>query len=364
MPTSMHSRFWTFCAVSNMLLFLVSVIVIYLKKDISTNVHMSLTHRSVTQYSSAIRVWRDYYSAMSAVSDTPDYQSFLQVGLDAVGCTANTTLSVCSCLAEAHAVGISQCKAAAEEKMSHCFMTLRPVMQIDELDRSLNPFALLDTMNLWGMMGSVLIYMRMSVSRDDESMPNTVQMFFGILASVIHCSVMEPQWESYLTFLILVLAMSFISYLHRLDKEWWVSAFHVQYMFIVPNLIVLERVLTQRRDFSYIVFGFTIGVAFAFVSFAKTFLEQIKQDSKELASVHNCLRMVLLSIIVVLCLTTYPASGTYYFESVNVTSALVLFYLMLGLFGTSNIKRVYFMELLLRAVISINMLVELGLAHN
>jgi len=364
MSDGMHSRFWTFCAASNILLFFATIIVIFVNKDLSTEIGMSLTHRSVKKYSSAVHIWRDYYNTISSVAETPDYHSFLQVGLDAVGCSRNSTLSMCTCLVEAHAAGVTDCKAVAQNKMSRCFMMLRPVTQVDELDRKLNPYALLDTVNLWGMLGSLLIWMRMAISKEDESMPFTVQMMFGIFAVVIHCSVLEPRWESYVTFSVLVLTMSFISYLHRMDKDWWISLFHVQYMFTVPSLIVLEKLLTQRRDFSYIVFAFILSIAFVFVAFAKTFIEQLKQDSSELKSVENSMRLALFSMFVVICFSSYPASGFQYFESVGITWALTCFYLGLGLFGTYNIKRIYFMEMFFRLVISINMLVELGLARH
>jgi uncharacterized membrane protein YeaQ/YmgE (transglycosylase-associated protein family) len=337
---------------------------LYFNKNLSTEVHMTLTHRTISQYASGMHVWRDYYSTLPVVFDSIDYQSFLPVGLDAVGCTADSNLEVCSCLVTAHAKGISECKAVAENDMTRCFMMLRPVTEIDELDRYLNPFALLDTLNLWGMMGSVLIWIRQYMCKEDESMPYSMQTILGIFGAIIHCSVMEPTLNAYITYIVLVLVMGFISYLHRLDKEWWVSAYHVQYMFTLPNLVLLQRIFTQQRDFAYITFSFLVCIVFVFVTFAKTMLEQIKPETLELTCVSNCNRMVLFSLFLVLMLTSCGAAGTQYFQSVNLVTVITMFHLVLGLFGTANIKRTYLMELLFRVVITFNMVFELALANN
>jgi hypothetical protein len=235
-------------------------------------------------------------------------------------------------------------------------------VEIDELDRSLNPFALLDTVNLWGMMGSVLIWMRM-YTKDEKSMPYSMQTILGVFAAFIHCSVMEPTVQSFVTYTVLVLGMSFISYLHRLDEDWWVSAYHIQYMFTVPNMILMHNVLAQQRDFSFIVFCFIAGVTFGLVTFAKTLLEQVKQASFDLKCIHNVNRLVLFAIFLFLTMSSYVPSGLHYFESLATVTAFTGFHMILGLFGTSNIKRTYFMELFFRVVITFHMLIELGIVN-
>jgi hypothetical protein len=358
----MHSRFWTFCAAGNVLLFLCSTTVLYYNDRLSSTTTMSLTHRSVSGWAKGLNVWRDYYRDMAVVPE--GYSDFLAVGLEAVGCTGIERSPACTCLSTAHETGQSQCPSAAYEQLQHCFMQVRPVVEIDELERSLNPFALLDTMNMWGMMGSVLIWVRMYVYREDESMPYSLQVVLGIFAAMIHCSVMEPTVDSFLVYIALVLVMSFISYLHRLDKEWWVSAYHVQYMFTVPNLVIMQNIIAQKRDFSFIAFSAMASVTFGILTFAKTLLEQISKESFELSCIHNVNRMVLFSIFLVLTMSSYGAAGTQYFQSATVVTAVCALHLILGLFGTSNIKRTYFMELMFRIIISLNMLMELGIAND
>lgn len=79
---------------------------LYFNKRLSTEVHMTLTHRTISHYASGMQVWRDYYSTLPSAVDPIDYQSFLPVGLQAVGCTAESNLEVCSCLVTAHSKGI------------------------------------------------------------------------------------------------------------------------------------------------------------------------------------------------------------------------------------------------------------------
>ena len=359
----MHSRFWTFCAASNVLLFLCSTTVLYYNNTLSSVTTMSLTHRTVSNWASGGKVWRDYYDSITEIPPPNEYNMFLTAGLEAVGCNGLAGAPACDCLKEAHTRGATQCKNAAVAHMQYCFMQVRPVVQITELDRSLNPFALLDTLNMWGMMGSVLIWVRMYVYREDESMPYSLQVVLGIFAAMIHCSVMEPTVDSFVIYIALVLTMSFISYLHRLDKDWWVSAFHVQYMFTVPNLVLMQNIFSQKRDFAFIVFCSLMSITFGIVTFAKTLLEQIKTESFELSCIHNTNRMVLFALFLVLTVSSCAESGTHYFESVSTVTVITGFYLILGLFGTSNIKRTYFMELIFRVVITLNLLVELGLAN-
>jgi hypothetical protein len=357
----MHSRFWTFCAAGNVLLFLCSTTILYFNDCLSSTTSISLTQRTVGTWVAGSRMWDEYFSTM--VTLPPNYDSFLGPGLDAIGCKGIEESPACQCMVTAFQKGKTECPESAREQLRFCFMLIRPVVEIDELDRSLNPFALLDTVNLWGMMGSVLIWMRM-YTKDEESMPYSMQTILGVFAAFIHCSVMEPTVESFVTYTVLVLGMSFISYLHRLDEDWWVSAFHIQYMFTVPNLVLMYNVIGQKREFMFIVVCFIASTMFGLVTFAKTLLEQIKQESFDLVCVHNVNRMVLFAIFLFLTTSSYVASGVHYFQSVATVTTFTGFHMILGLFGTSNIKRTYFMELFFRIVITFNMLIELGIANS
>ena len=356
----MHSRFWTFCAAGNVLLFLCSTTILYYNDRLSANTTVSLTHRTVSTWAAGTRVWDEYFTGMTTLPK--NYDSFLAKGLDVIGCKGIEESPGCQCMVKAFKKGKSECPASALAQLRYCFMLIRPVVEIDELDRGLNPFALLDTVNLWGMMGSVLIWIRM-YTRDEETMPYSMQIILGVFAAFIHCSVMEPTLDSFITYTVLVLGMSFISYLHRSDEDWWVSAYHIQYMFTVPNLILMHNVIAQKRDLSFIVFCFIASVVFGMVTFAKTLLEQIKQETFDLSCLHNVNRMILFAIFLFLTASSYTASGVNYFESVSIVTTFTGFHLILGLFGTTNIKRTYFMELFFRVVITFNMLIELGIAN-
>ena len=357
----MHSRFWTFCVAGNVLLFLCSTTILYFNDNLSSTTTMSLTHRTVTKWDAGSRLWNDYYDGMTTLPQ--NYTNFLRTGLDAIGCRGIEDTPGCQCMATAFEKGRTECPAAAIEHQKHCFLLVRPVVEIDELNRSLNPFALLDTANLWGMMGSVLIWLRMFTHKE-ETMQYSMQIILGVFAAFIHCSVMEPTVSSFITYTVLVLGMSFLSYLHRLDEEWWVSSYHIQYMFTVPNLVLMQNIITQKRDFSFIVFCFVASAAFGLVTFAKTLLEQIKQGSFELSCIHNVCRLVLFAIFLFLTTSSYVATGLYYYESLPTVAAFTGFHLILGLFGTSNIKRTYFMELFFRVVITFHMLIELGIVNS
>jgi len=359
----MHSRFWTFCAVANIFLFLVTLSVIYFKKDNYQRLHVSLYHRSVVGWSDGgNKIWRTFYESDF---DNQTYQNFLAQGLEAVGCDHLLRAPICNCLALAHEKGNTHCTTAAYEAVKNCFMNVRPVVNVDELDRHLNPYSLLNSLNLWGMLGSVVLWIRMYICKDDASLPYSIQLILGIFAAIIHCSVLEPGISSYITYLVLVGLMSFLSYYHRYDRNWWLSMYMLQYAFTVPNMALLAFVGSQKRDMLYVITGSMLSVAYGLTAFGRALIDDTQDEGNEARGARNVTRAALVFILIVLTMAAYDEGGQFYMRSANTTSLangftlVLMFYLFLGLLCPSNLKRVCFADFAIRFLVSMLLQSEL-----
>jgi hypothetical protein len=359
----MQSRFWTLCAAGNIILFMFTVAVVYYYNNQSYELGLSLYHRSVAGWADGLRKWRGFYDGLPTgnVTDVVAYDAFLPEGMAAAGCADPTASPVCACLQETYTMGRTLCVQAARSHLKTCTFNTRPLIHVEEMSVAIKPFALLDALNIWGMMGSVLIWIRQYTTKDEEAMPYWMQLVLGTFAAIIHCSVLEPTIMTFLAYVPLVLAFSGLCYSHKTDPTWWVSTYQIQYFFVVPTLTLLGSVLTQRRDVAYVIFMFILSMAYGLVAFAKTLLEQAKESHEQTMMVVIC-QSVLLCLYVTLLFISYSQTGLYYLESVQLIWCVYSLYAGLAMLTTLSIKRVFFMELLLRIIVTASMLMELGLA--
>jgi hypothetical protein len=355
----MHSRFWTFCAAANIFLFLMTLTSIYFNKE-KTHYHsISLFQRNVVGWGKGFETWRAFYDMDH---DNQTYHEFLITGLEAAGCDHADRAPICSCLIEAHG---RECRLKAQAGMRNCFMNKRPVVEVEELDQSLNLYALLDSLNLWGMLGSVVLWIRMYICKDDYSMPYWIQLILGLFASIIHCSVLEPTLGSYLTYILLAFVISFLSYYHRTDKNWWLSMYMLQYAFTVPNLALLSFVASQKRDSLYVTLGTLLSVAFGFTAFGRALIDDTTMDSNETKGARNFARAALIFLMLAVTMTAYDDGGHFYLRSSHITpyghgfTIVLLFYMFLGLLCPENLKRVVFSDFAIRFIVSMCMVTEL-----
>jgi len=356
----MHSRFWTFCAAANIFLFLMTLSVIYFNKDKARRLDTSLFHRDVAGWYGGNKVWREYYETNYNASF-----NFLPSGLDAVGCDSPGRAPICRCLARAYN---RPCKDSQWEGVRNCFMNTKPVVKIVELDNNLNPYALLDSLNVWGMMGSVVLWIRMYVCKEDESMPYSIQFVLGLFAAIIHCSVLEPQISAYLTYIALAGLLSFLSYSHRLDKNWWLSMYMLQYAFTVPNFALLTFVATQKRDMLFVIVGFMLAIVYGLTAMGRALLDDAKDESNEARGSYNVVRAALVFLLLGLTLSAYDDGGHFFMRSSHTSgnahgfTIVLIAFMFLGLLCPDNLKRVCFSDFAIRFLVSMLMVTELVMA--
>lgn len=357
----MHSRFWTFCAAANIFLFLMTLTCIYFNKDKTARHDVSLFVRNVVGWGDGNQEWRAFYEAEH---DDESYAAFLPVGLEAVGCDKPDRAPICACLAEAHG---RECRAKAKEGVVNCFMNVRPVVEVEELDQYMNVYALLDSLNLWGMLGSVVLWIRMYICNDDYAMPYWIQFILGLFAAIIHCSVLESYLGAYVVYILLTCLMCFLSYYHRTDKNWWLSMYMLQYLFTVPNLTILCFMAAQKRDALYVTLGSLLAAAYGFTAFGRALIDDTSLDDVEMKGARNFARGALVFIMLTLTVSAYDDAGHFYFRSYHATpfghgaTLVLLFYLLLGLLCPNNLKRVVFADFAIRFMVSMLMVTELFL---
>ena len=362
----MQRRFWTACAAANILLFFLTSIVVYMRHDAASELDITLTRRSNSHWVDGMAVWRDFYRRVSNVSDAM-YIDFLPVGLSAVGCMDLDQSPSCRCLFNSHMNGAHSCVAAAQKGLENCFMNMKPATSIIEMDRSMKPFALLNALNAWGMMCSVLVWIRMYTVNQEVAMPYLMQLVLGTFAMVVHCAILEPSSKSFAVYTVLVIVMCLLSYYHHTDNRWWVSTFLVQYLFSVPTLTLLNNCLTLKRDITFIAATMGIATVYGLVTFGKVLLEELFQDAKEATTndqqnqdgaVVAC-QTVLMALFFGLTSLSYYEPGFNMFKSTYVVWYVFPLYLGLGMVGAVNIKRICVTELVFRSCITMSMLFEL-----
>ena len=215
------------------------------------------------------------------------------------------------------------------------------------------------------MMGSVVIWIRMYICKEDESMPYSVQFILGLFTSIIHCSVLEPQLSSYIVYILLTALLSFLSYVHRQDKCWWLSMYMLQYAFTVPNMVTLAFVATQKRDMLYVIVGFMLSVAYGLTAIGRALLDDAAEDSMEGRNAYNVVRAAMIFIFLMLTLGEYPDYGERYMRSFSTTAVahgftvVLIAYLFLGLLCPNNLKRVCVSDWCIRFVTSMLLITEL-----
>ena len=356
----MHSRFWTFDAAANIFLFLITLSVVYFNKEKAQKTKISLFHRNVVNWGKGQKVWYDFFNG--AYTDS-EKNAFRLVGMDAVGCDVMNRAPVCTCLDN---VMQQPCKNKALESIRNCFMNVKPTIAIEELDMSLNPFALLDTVNMWGMMGSVVLWIRMYLCKEDYALPYWIQLVLGIFAALIHCSVLEPSLNAYIFYVVLAVTMSGLSYYHRTDKNWWLSMYMLQYLFTLPNVALLAFIQCQKRDFLYIVTGVMFSVVYGLSAFGRALLDEATEENTEMRGARNMIRGALVFVLLALCGAAYDDTGQYFTRSAHTSASnahgfilVLVSYMFLGLLCPANLKRVVFADWSIRFLVSMLMMCEI-----
>jgi|GEM_PF-3800590 len=356
----MHSRFWTFDAAANIFLFLITLSVVYFNKEKAQKTKISLFHRNVVSWGKGQSDWYDFFNG---VYTDQEKTAFRPVGMTAVGCNNTHQAPLCMCLDK---VLKQPCKNKALESLRNCFMNVKPAMEIEELETTLNPFAMLDTINMWGMMGSVVLWIRMYLCKEDYALPYWIQLVLGIFAALIHCSVLEPDLSAYIFYVVLSITMSGLSYYHRTDKNWWLSMYMLQYLFTVPNIALLAFIQCQKRDYLYVLMGVLFSVVYGLGAFGRALLDEAPEDSTELRGAKNMIRGALIFILLALCGAAYDDGGHFYTRSAHTSAAtahgfilVLISYLFLGLLCPANLKRVVFADWAIRFLVSMLMMCEI-----
>jgi len=366
----MHRRFWTVCAAANIFLFFLTSIMVYMRHDVASEFDIKMTRRSNTHWVNGMAVWRDFYRHCSNVSDA-SYVEFLPIGLAAVGCLNLEQAPSCRCLYNSHMNGA--CVSAAQKGMENCFMNMKAATSVEETEISMKPVALLNALNAWGMMCSVLIWIRMYAANDEVSMPYLMQLVLGSFAMVVHCAILEPSGKAFAIYMMLVVLICLLSFYHHTDTRWWVSTFMVQYLFSVPTLVLLNHTLTLKRDITLVAATMGLATVYGLVTFGRVLLDDLfasqgkETTADELYYQSNAsvgCQVVLMMLFFGMTSLSYFESGFDVFQSTYVVWYLFPLYLGLGMIGVVNIKRICVTELLFRLCITTSLLFELSMILN
>lgn len=360
----MNSRFWTFMAAANLFLYLFANINYFNLNDKISKLNMTLFRRLIPNWADGPQVWRNFYKTEYT---SAEYEDFLPVGLHAVNCAHGSTLPMCTCLLAAHELGNTDCKEAAIDAMNKCFIHSRPNFAVEELKESLNIYNLASIMNIWGLLGACVIYIRMNVCKEDALMPYFIQFMIGVLVALVHCAVLENSLSSFLIVIVSVVVMSFLTYYHRLDKFWWISMYVIQYVFTLGTLVLLCNMGTQKRDFLYVMSSFLLSVVYGLTTLGRSLFEGYSKQSIEFTGSKHAVLIAMIFMALVLVLSAYDNAGDFLLRTSNAVSfsntfaGVLLLYLLFGIMISDHVKLISFMDWALRFVISMYLVVELSI---
>ena len=144
----------------------------------------------------------------------------------------------------------------------------------------------------------------------------------------------------------------------------------LQYLFTVPNFMLLANITSQKRDMLFIICTSILSVCYGLIAFARAVLEDAhretpQKETEEYQGACNMTRVSLLMLALVLTMSAYDNAGYFYLRASHVTTfahsfqVMFLLYLLLGMICPHDIKRICFMDWCIRFVVTLFMLVEL-----
>jgi len=359
----MDRTFHLFLSAANMLLFAVTLVAIYSQASRAKSLNVSLFHRGVGGWAAGSTTWRDFYDEDYT---TQQYEEFLPRGLEAVSCTQGSQVPLCKCLEAAYEKGKTTCRKVARSEVGACMMISRPQVIIDELEQSLNPFIILDILNWWGMLASIVVAYKLYVDKE-STVPYFSMLVVGVLLVILHGLVMERHLAIYVIYILAVLLMTGLSWVHSEEKSWSVMQYAVQYAFAVPHFALIAMVGSQQRDALYVIVMLMFAITFSLTAMGRTLLELTDLNDYKSRDAINVSYASLLVLFLILTLSAYEWSGNSFMLSAHATQINTfhlgfMMYLLLGMFCPKSLDRVSFMDLAIRFMMTMGMLLELGLS--
>lgn len=227
---------------------------------------------------------------------------------------------------------------------------LRRDQVIIELSKYFNMLELLSIMNMWGMIVSVAMWIRVD---GDLSSPYWFQLIFAILSTFLHCVIFHYDIDSIFMMLLLSVLLVVMSYYHRRDDTWWLSLYMLQYTFTLPTFILLYCAATHKRDYVYVVSNFMLAVAYGLTLLGQS-LSKVE---------HTPTRLACFALTMIFTMSAYDEAGHYDTRFSQITShshaynVALLFYLAISFHD--DVKAVCLLDWFIRGVVTMGMLAEL-----
>lgn len=294
---------------------------------------LNWTERDVGAWISGSEYWKNVFATATpaSVKNSTSWELALQGGLKAVGCdAADMQTAGCSCLRDAHALAVTSCVAKSRVAVFGCFMNSRPVQWVRELSFGVRPFLYLFQINVFGALAGCVT---LAKTTDKVMLPYNLQIGVALLSLVIF-SVFQPtmvEWIPLLGFLVLQV---FLSWLTRRDAEWWSSQFHLVHALVLPMLIIINMVMSNRRDVQYVLLQLLLGWVVVFAGLARSQLHYSKSvalDASRFCGVVIILAAVVMRYMTIAQFGVSSRSGMSWVQSSTLSFLVVSLYSALQL---------------------------------
>lgn len=326
----MDSRSLTLYGLISLVLWILTVFWTLWRQAEVTSFALNWTDRDLGDWLHGAGHWRDVFNAATpaSVANTTAWGLVLRDGLKAVGCDQadNHTLG-CSCLRSAHALAVSSCIGKSRAAVFGCFMNSRPVQTIRELSFGVRPYLWMFQVNVFGALAGCVA---LSKTNEKVMLPYNLQIGVALLSLVVF-SVFQPSMTEWIPLLVLSGLQVFLSWLTRRDAEWWSSQFQLLYALVLPMLVVVNVVLSNRRDVEYAVLQLLLAWVLVFAGLARSQLHYAKAVASDAARFCG---VVILLLAVVMRYMTIAEFGVSFRSGMFWVQSTVLSYLVVSLYST------------------------------
>lgn len=320
-------------------LWLISVLFVIGYSSDATSLFIPYTYRDAE--------WGDGYKYLSdawkAGVVTPQQMS---TGLSLLGCQGTSTAPICGCL---YALRNTSCSA----KMVQCFLLTRQVQQIEVQGQGMRPYMVLLMVNTWTALVGVVLLVRGKLA-DKNSY--SVQLFVQFIVMAVTLGAMwlvfkSPLVEWLVTFLVALVLIVAGWYFE--DEDWCALNFSLMYFATLPGLAALYGAYNHRNDLLYLSVQMAFTITLALLVAARTAFDRIQGfNTTWLTIAQVVLSLALLAF-------TYDETSVMLLKSATYAWIVYTIYLFMGMGHNSGVEKMLLMELILRAVLSVAMIVEL-----
>lgn len=290
--------------------------------------------------------------------------------MTAAGC--NLTLNggaawapLCDCLANVYNASRSCQAATSAQQAGYCFMSARPVQRIRiRSDSIVRPYTVLLMINSWASFAAAVLLVRGKLS---DKGSYSVQLLLQTIILVITLGSMwlalSSNTTEWVTMLLVSLLMVILGWIGDDDPDaWFAYQFLLLYATVLPGLMVIFNAYTHRMDAFYFACTTALALVIALGAAVSYTLQRIAitEPNNQFWAPTRWTNMVLVVLSTSMIAWTYDEGLTAPELKASWYAWFTLIvYISLAMYPVARVGSTFFVELLVRAMLTVAMIDEL-----